>query len=114
MDSRSPLSEPLYEAENKSQMPYHYTTGARSGPAAFHGTLVSVLPLSISFPRARRNLLSCRQEHECPAGRLRERTARGRAQACLRTAVRTRPFVGPVSERIGKLAAPVHFSGSAP
>src|SRR5215831_6222341 len=32
MDSRSPLSELSYEAENRSQMPYHYTPGVRPHP----------------------------------------------------------------------------------
>src|ERR1035437_9687357 len=56
-------SRTLYEAENKIQMPYHYTTGANCVHRP-HGDYIRVLPLPLSFSRPGSGSFSAGQERQ--------------------------------------------------
>src|SRR5215831_17053337 len=115
-DSRSPLSLE-YEAENKSQMPYHYTTGVFAYRLQDRDYL-RVLPIPIPLSRPRPPFFPTRKKRQRRPRRLRSRTARygppRSLLAPLRTSRRHRTARRHCTQRPRRLAPPVRAARRPP
>ena len=115
MDSRNPLLN-LYEAENKSQMPYHYTTGTRRLAARSRACdHIRVLPFPLPFPRAGCRCIFRRQERQRGARRVWHAAARRRSRRRVYAACSNpEPHSAQRAQRPGRLAASVRPARGAP